>query len=142
MCSMPPRSKAQTRSTAVQSTSRVPSVVHRFDEIRLLKESLSRLFAPCMMRFDSKLDDRLAYIRVPGTNLGIRRVRLGIAKDTAMGMKSLYDHGLQHRHLSSNSILLTSDYRAKVRRMPWFRKEIDAEMYRCRPSGLRPTPQH
>lgn len=44
----------------------------------------------------------------------IGRVRLGIAKDSAMGMKSLYAHGMQHRHLSSNSILLTSDYRAKV----------------------------
>ncbi|CAM9329340.1 unnamed protein product [Ectocarpus fasciculatus] len=42
------------------------------------------------------------------------RVRLGIAKDTALGMRSLYAHGMQHRHLSSNSILLTSDYRAKI----------------------------
>ena len=45
------------------------------------------------------------------------RVRLGIAKDTALGMKSLYAHGMQHRHLSSKSILLTSDFRAKVRRV-------------------------
>lgn len=44
------------------------------------------------------------------------RVRLGIAKDIALGMKSLYDHGMQHRHLTSNSVLLTGDYRAKVRR--------------------------
>ncbi|CAB1118764.1 unnamed protein product [Ectocarpus sp. CCAP 1310/34] len=43
-----------------------------------------------------------------------QRVRLGIAKDTALGMRSLYAHGMQHRHLSSNSILLTSDYRAKI----------------------------
>lgn len=52
------------------------------------------------------------------SNYGIDRIRLGIAKDTALGMKSLYAHGMQHRHLSSNSILLTSDYRAKVRRVP------------------------
>eukprot|EP00752_Nemacystus_decipiens_P009411 g8414.t1 len=43
-----------------------------------------------------------------------QRVRLGIAKDTALGMKSLYAHGMQHRHLSSKSILLTSDFRAKI----------------------------
>eukprot|EP00903_Cladosiphon_okamuranus_P006604 g6451.t1 len=42
------------------------------------------------------------------------RVRLGIAKDTAMGMKTLYAYGMQHRHLSSKSILLTSDFRAKI----------------------------
>ncbi|CBJ30511.1 Zn binding domain-containing protein [Ectocarpus siliculosus] len=43
-----------------------------------------------------------------------QRVRLGIAKDIALGMRSLYAHGMQHRHLSSDSILLTSDYRAKI----------------------------
>lgn len=46
----------------------------------------------------------------------IRRMRLGIAEDIALGMKSLYAQGMQHRHLTSNSVLLTSDYRAKVRR--------------------------
>ncbi|CAM9457861.1 unnamed protein product, partial [Hapterophycus canaliculatus] len=43
-----------------------------------------------------------------------RLIRLGIAKDMAAGMRSLYAHGMQHRHLSSNSVLLTSDFRAKV----------------------------
>eukprot|EP00903_Cladosiphon_okamuranus_P014963 g13850.t1 len=42
------------------------------------------------------------------------RMRLGIAEDIALGMKSLYSHGMQHRHLTSHSILLTSDYRAKI----------------------------
>lgn len=43
------------------------------------------------------------------------RMRLSIAQDIAAGMHSLYAHGMQHRHLSSSSVLLTSDWRAKVR---------------------------
>lgn len=46
----------------------------------------------------------------------IGRIRLGIAKDMAAGMRSLYAHGMQHRHLSSNAVLLTGDFRAKVSR--------------------------
>lgn len=45
-------------------------------------------------------------------------MRLVIAMDVAAGMKSLYAHGMQHRKLTSSAILLTSDYRAKVRVCP------------------------
>ena len=44
------------------------------------------------------------------------RKRLSIARDVAAGMKSLYAHGMQHRHLSSKTILLTSHLQAKVGR--------------------------
>lgn len=46
---------------------------------------------------------------------GAGSIRISIAQDVAAGMRTLYAHGMQHRQLTSYSILMTHDWRAKVR---------------------------
>ncbi|CAM9360385.1 unnamed protein product [Sphacelaria rigidula] len=40
--------------------------------------------------------------------------RKSIAQDVAAGMRSVYAHGMQHRRLTSTSVLLTHSWRAKI----------------------------
>lgn len=50
------------------------------------------------------------------------RARLSIARDVAAGMRSLYAHGMQHRHLTSKAILLTHGLQAKVHHSNVFKR--------------------
>ena len=90
--------------------------LHSFEPCRLgVRKGASQITPVPFRCFETRTSLRIRCLH-PLTHLptGIGRVRLGIAKDTALGMKSLYAHGMQHRHLTSKSILLTSDFRAKV----------------------------